>query len=81
MNRAKILVLTIEHLINNKTKQHIVGGLLFSVSVFLGALATTVLTMKVDPNNENPQLEQLDDNEEDEFEDDEEDEEVDRRYY
>ena len=80
MNRAKILVLTIEHLINNKTKQHIVGGLLFSVSVFLGALATTVLTMKVDPNNENPQLEQPDD-EEDEFEDGEEDEEMDRRYY
>ena len=80
MNRAKILVLTIEHLINNKTKQHIVGGLLFSVSVFLGALATTVLTMKVDPNNENPQIEQPDD-EEDEFEDDEEDEEMDRRYY
>lgn len=75
MNRAKILVLTIEHLINNKTKQHIVGGLLFSVSVFLGALATTVLTMKVDPNNESPQIEQSDD------EDDEEDEEMDRRYY
>lgn len=47
MDRAKRLVLTVEHLISTKTKQHIVGGLLFSVSIFLGALATTVLTMKV----------------------------------
>ena len=80
MNRAKILILTIEHLINNKTKQHIVGGLLFSVSVFLGALATTVLTMKVDPDKENLHIDHPEDNDEDEFED-EDDEETDRRYY
>ena len=48
MDKAKRLILTVEHLISTKTKQHIVGGILFSVSVFLGALATTVLTMKVD---------------------------------
>lgn len=48
MDRAKRLVWTVEHLISTKTKQHIVGGILFSVSVFLGALATTVLTMKVE---------------------------------
>lgn len=53
MDRAKRLVLTVEHLISTKTKQHIVGGILFSVSVFLGALATTVLTMKVDTKIEN----------------------------
>jgi CYTH domain-containing protein len=47
MDKAKRLILTVEHLISTKTKQHIVGGILFSVSVFLGALATTVLTMKV----------------------------------
>jgi hypothetical protein len=47
MDKAKRLVLTVEHLISTKTKQHIVGGILFSVSVFLGALATTVLTMKI----------------------------------
>ena len=52
MDRAKKLVLTVEHLISTQTKQHIVGGLLFSVSVFLGALATTVLTMKVDSIDE-----------------------------
>ncbi len=48
MDKAKRLILTVEHLISTKTKQHIVGGILFSVSVFLGALATTVLTMKVE---------------------------------
>ena len=52
MDRAKRLVLTVEHLISTKTKQHIVGGLLFSVSIFLGALATTVLTMKVSATDE-----------------------------
>lgn len=52
MDKAKRLVLTVEHLISTKTKQHIVGGILFSVSVFLGALATTVLTMKVNPTDD-----------------------------
>ena len=54
MDRAKRLVLTVEHLISTKTKQHIVGGLLFSVSIFLGALATTVLTMKVSTTDDEP---------------------------
>ena len=67
MNRAKMLVLTVEHLISTKTKQHIVGGILFSVSVFLGALATTVLTMKVSPTNDEQ------DNYQDEYEDDTDD--------
>lgn len=66
MDRAKRLVLTIEHLINNKTKQHIVGGLLFSVSVFLGALATTVLTMKVEPPVDDLRIDEHTDDYEDE---------------
>ena len=69
MDRAKRIVLTIEHLINNKTKQHIVGGLLFSVSVFLGALATTVLTMKVEHAKEDLHIDYRNDTEEDEYED------------
>lgn len=52
MDKAKRLILTVEHLISTKTKQHIVGGILFSVSVFLGALATTVLTMKVNDTDD-----------------------------
>ena len=77
MNRAKRIVLTIEHLISNKTKQHIVGGLLFSVSVFLGALATTVLTMKVEQAGDDLHIDYQDDTDEEEC--DEEDE--DHEYY
>ena len=68
MDRAKRLVLTIEHLISTKTKQHIVGGILFSVSVFLGALATTVLTMRVDTTEEKVPIEHCD--EENEYDED-----------
>ena len=64
MDKAKRLILTVEHLISTKTKQHIVGGILFSVSVFLGALATTVLTMKVDDADDMPH-----DNNQNEYED------------
>lgn len=65
MDRAKRLVLTVEHLISTKTKQHIVGGILFSVSVFLGALATTVLTMKVNAVDDEQQNNYQDEHEED----------------
>lgn len=56
MDKAKRLVLTVEHLISTKTKQHIVGGILFSISVFLGALATTVLTMKINDGGDSEQI-------------------------
>lgn len=65
MDKAKRLILTVEHLISTKTKQHIVGGILFSVSVFLGALATTVLTMKVNTTDDERQNNYQDEHEED----------------
>ena len=34
MDYAKRLISTIEHLINTKSKKHIVGGILLSTSVF-----------------------------------------------
>ncbi len=61
MNRVKRLVSTIEHLISTKTKQHIVGGLLFSAAVFLGALSATVLTMRVEAIETDPVKEDRDD--------------------
>jgi hypothetical protein len=66
MEQARRLVLTIEHLISTKTKQHIVGGLLFSAAVFLGALATTVLTTKIEAVKDTNQNEEIDDNLDDE---------------
>ena len=68
MDRAKRVIMTVEHLISTKTKQHIVGGILFSVSVFLGALATTVMTMKIESKE---QYRDMDQNEYEEDTDDE----------
>lgn len=66
MERTKRLLSTIEHLVATKGKRHIIGGVLLSASIFLGALATTVLTMKVDePQNK------VQDDREDDYEDDE----------
>lgn len=48
MNHAKNLMSTIENLINTKIKKHIVSGILFSTSVFLGGLALTVMLIKIE---------------------------------
>lgn len=48
MDYAKRLISTIEHLINTKGKKHIVGGILLSTSIFLGSLAVTVITSKIE---------------------------------
>ena len=50
MDRAKRLIATLEHLISTKKKRHIVGGVLLSASVFLGGLALTVMSTKVEEN-------------------------------
>lgn len=52
MEYAKRLISTIEHLINTKSKKHIVGGMLLSTSVFLGGLALTVMSTKIEENND-----------------------------
>ena len=52
MDYAKRLISTIEHLINTKSKKHIVGGILLSTSVFLGSLAITVISTKNEENSD-----------------------------
>lgn len=52
MERAKRLIATLEHLVSTKKKRHIVGGILLSASVFLGGLAVTVLSTKVEEDVE-----------------------------
>lgn len=52
MERTKRLLLTIEHLVATKSKRHIVGGILLSTSIFLGGLALTVLSTKVEEKDE-----------------------------
>lgn len=52
MEYAKRLILTIEHLVSTKSKKHIVGGVLLSASIFLGGLALTVMSAKIEENND-----------------------------
>ena len=52
MERAKRIIATLEHLVSSKKKRHIVGGILLSASLFLGGLALTVMSTKVEENND-----------------------------
>ena len=56
MERTKRLLLTIEHLVATKSKRHIVGGILLSTSIFLGGLALTVLSTKIEEKDEYDQI-------------------------
>lgn len=48
MEHAKRIILVIEHLVSTKSNKHIVGGVLLSASVFLGGLAITVMSAKIE---------------------------------
>lgn len=50
MDRMRRLIITIEDLVSTKKKRHIVGGILLSTSIFLGGLAVTVMSTKVEDN-------------------------------
>lgn len=50
MDRAKRFISTLEHLVGTPKKRHIVGGILLSASVFLGGLALTVMSTKIEEN-------------------------------
>jgi hypothetical protein len=52
MEHAKRFIATLEHLVSTKKKRHIVGGILLSASIFLGGLALTVVSTKVEENND-----------------------------
>ena len=52
MDRAKRFIATLEHLVSSKNKRHIVGGILLSTSIFLGGLALTVMSTKIEENED-----------------------------
>lgn len=52
MEHVKRFISTLEHLVSTKTKKHIVGGILLSTSIFLGGLALTVMSTKIEDNEE-----------------------------
>ena len=53
MNRLEGVIASLEYLLNNKRKRHIVGGILMSASMLFAGLAFTVITLK----NENKEKE------------------------
>ena len=55
MERVRRFVSTVEHVLNTKQRRHIIGGLLMSASIFLGAVAITVLTTKIEEENNEAQ--------------------------
>ena len=52
MNRLEGVIASLEYLLNNKKKRHIMGGILMSASLLFAGLAFTVITLKTDKEEE-----------------------------
>jgi hypothetical protein len=52
MDRLERILTMLEYSINTKRKKHLAGGILLSVSMLFGGLAATVLTLKMEENND-----------------------------
>ena len=48
MYRLEEIVNMLDHALNTKTKRHIAGGLLMSISLLFGCLAVTIITLKTE---------------------------------
>ena len=46
-----------DHALNTKTKRHIAGGLLLSVSLLFGSLAVTIFTLKTEEDEREKYIE------------------------
>ena len=52
MDKVKGFIITLEHMLNTEKKRHMVGGILLSASIFFGGLALTVMSTKIEENND-----------------------------
>ena len=50
MYRLEELISMIDHSLNTKTKRHIAGGILMSISLLFGGLAITIMTVRTEDN-------------------------------
>lgn len=58
MDRLERVLYMLEESLNTKTKKHITGGILMSISLLFGGLAITVITLKMEEKeNEQKYLE------------------------
>jgi hypothetical protein len=55
MYRLEELVSMIDYALNTKTKRHIAGGVLMSISLLFGGLAITIMTLKTEENDNEQQ--------------------------
>ena len=46
MHRLEDLIEMLDQALNTKTKRHITGGVLLSISLLFGGLAVTIMTLK-----------------------------------
>lgn len=46
------IIQILDYTLNSKSKRHITGGILLSVSLLFGGLALTAMTMKSEDDNE-----------------------------
>ena len=51
MYRLEEIVSVIDHALDTRTKRHIAGGILMSISLFFGGLALTIMTVKSEEDN------------------------------
>lgn len=58
MDRLERVLYMLEESLNTKTKKHIAGGILMSVSLLFGGLAITVMTLKTELKTEEMKDEQ-----------------------
>lgn len=52
MNRLEGVLASLDYLLGNKRKRHIIGGVLMSTSLLFAGLAVTVMTLKLEKENE-----------------------------
>lgn len=55
MNRLEGVMASLEYLLNNKRKRHIMGGILMSASLLFAGLAFTIITLKQEENDNDEQ--------------------------
>ena len=53
MDRLNYVVAMLERTLGTRSKRHIMGGTLVSVSLLFGGLALTVMTLKTDSKEDN----------------------------
>lgn len=52
MYRLEEIISMLDHALNTRAKRHIAGGILMSVSLLFGGLAVTIVTLKVEEEDE-----------------------------